>query len=973
MKQRNNLTAMWRLGGALVLALGMTVGAQAAPVSLEQAKLALQGWLANGGTRLGAKLNLQQAEWMVVPAADGSVLYYVASLNPQGFIVVAADDQIEPIIVFSARGKFRLNANNPLFTILQGDLPARLATVSQALAAPADPGSRQVQAAMTAAEGNWRRLQSAGKVAGKRIPDTTVIYREPTIDDVRISPLIQSQWDQLYLKQIQVDLDGVDPLDTVDIYLYNYYTPKHLYCGCVATAMAQVMRFYTYPTEGIGIHEFPVTIDGLTAKRSTRGGDGAGGPYEWDLMDVVPAITMWDEGSDYYSETKRKAIGTLCYDAGVAVEMDYGTDGSGAFPDKVGPALRDIFKYGNSILYYKGSDIAATQRNVIINSNLDAGRPVLLSISNGGASGHEIVSDGYGYNEGTLYNHLNMGWGGFDDSWYALPALLRSGYKIVDGIEYNIRPAGLGEIVSGRVRNSDNQPVPGTTVTAVSTAGGSYNQTTTTNAEGIYAFDYVPSNTTLTLTATRTHCTFTPQSVSTTESVSPPEDLSSTGTCGNLWAVDFTGVLPYVALTVSDRNASENAGNPAVFVVSRTGGEIDQPLTVNFTTAGTAVYATDYALQDGYGAALTSPGSVEIPAGQTAAAVVVVPVDDSEVEGMETVSLTVEPGIYVITPAGTDTIKIQDNDGAVNHSPTAEGQTLSVAYNTPLAVTLLVDDADGDPLELIIVSPPTHGTLTGQMPTLTYTPFPGFSGTDAFYYNVYDGQAESDVVAIRIEVLSSTNHAPVISPNPSATVLGRSANVSVGATDADADALIYTWEKDSGPGYVSFAPNCTSDSKKSTASFSCPGVYVLKVTVRDNFTEVYKTVNVTVISAATPQTMDVESFVSRFYTFCLQRQPDQSGLNGWADSLIAGTQTGASVARGFVLSTEFVARNLTDSAYLDVLYSAFFDRVADDGGKQYWLARLAAGESRATVLGGFTGSVEFDVLCKRYGIVRDIP
>ncbi|MCB2184447.1 MAG: DUF4214 domain-containing protein [Desulfobulbaceae bacterium] len=114
---------------------------------------------------------------------------------------------------------------------------------------------------------------------------------------------------------------------------------------------------------------------------------------------------------------------------------------------------------------------------------------------------------------------------------------------------------------------------------------------------------------------------------------------------------------------------------------------------------------------------------------------------------------------------------------------------------------------------------------------------------------------------------------------------------------------------------------------------------------------------------------DVYDFVTRFYEECLDRSPDQAGLDDWVNALISGSQTGEDVAEGFINSKEFTAKNLSNGEYLVVLYRTFFDREPDSGGYNDWLNTLATGAlNRTEVLSGFTSSSEFDLLCQGYDI-----
>jgi len=116
------------------------------------------------------------------------------------------------------------------------------------------------------------------------------------------------------------------------------------------------------------------------------------------------------------------------------------------------------------------------------------------------------------------------------------------------------------------------------------------------------------------------------------------------------------------------------------------------------------------------------------------------------------------------------------------------------------------------------------------------------------------------------------------------------------------------------------------------------------------------------------QSEQVQAFVTRFYVQCLNRQPDQAGLDEWVGRLLNGSKTGADVANGFVFSDEFVGNNHSNEAFLTILYRAFFNRESDTDGYNSWLGRMTGGMSREKVLEGFLKSQEFAQLCSAYGI-----
>jgi formylglycine-generating enzyme required for sulfatase activity len=117
--------------------------------------------------------------------------------------------------------------------------------------------------------------------------------------------------------------------------------------------------------------------------------------------------------------------------------------------------------------------------------------------------------------------------------------------------------------------------------------------------------------------------------------------------------------------------------------------------------------------------------------------------DGAADSNLATVSIAVQPG-------GSG------SPGTTNQSPIADDQSVTVALDTPTAITLTGSDPDSGPdaLTFSIVSQPQHGTLTGTPPSVTYTPDSGYSGPDSFTFTVNDGAADSDPATVSITVQS---------------------------------------------------------------------------------------------------------------------------------------------------------------------------------------------------------------------------
>jgi hypothetical protein len=112
--------------------------------------------------------------------------------------------------------------------------------------------------------------------------------------------------------------------------------------------------------------------------------------------------------------------------------------------------------------------------------------------------------------------------------------------------------------------------------------------------------------------------------------------------------------------------------------------------------------------------------------------------------------------------------------------------------NTARAITLTATDTDNDPLTYSIVTPPAHGSLSGTAPNVTYTPTPGYGGSDNFTFRTNDGHLNSDVVTVSITATSSANHAPVANGQAVSTKEDTAVTITLTAMDADRNPLTYS-------------------------------------------------------------------------------------------------------------------------------------------------------------------------------------
>ena len=442
--------------------LALAFQAQAVPVSVDEAARAARAWVFRGGT-LGARLGgvVKRATTQTLPS--GAKVHAV-QMRGGGAVFLSSDTELAPVIAFTSDDAdySQIDSKSPLWALLCRDARARGAAVKQAVTASASGGvSAAASASGSAASRQWAALLAEGAA----LDDPTVRQpaRAPVLSpgDLRAGPLVQSTWDQ-------GAVGGKD--------CYNRYTPvlsdgARAVCGCVATAMAQVMRYHGHPTAA----RSPVTRR-CYVEAASRGNPAAvmnlttqAGVYDWASMPLEPTAGITD--------AQCEAIGKLTSDAGISVYMSYdlaSKGGSGSFLFNVAKALMEVFGYANAAYYTADKDVSANavvMRRAMF-SNFDAGCPVVMGIS--GDGGHAIVGDGYGYNDGVPYVHLNMGWSGSCDFWYNLPDIDTGFYHftVFDDLVFNIFPkADEGNAtLAGRVTDDAGDAVSGASV-RVRTAG----------------------------------------------------------------------------------------------------------------------------------------------------------------------------------------------------------------------------------------------------------------------------------------------------------------------------------------------------------------------------------------------------------------------------------------------------------------------------------------------------------------------
>lgn len=253
-----------------------------------------------------------KAKSRTATTASPSDAYYVFNNDAGGFVIIAGDDAVTPVLGYTSTGSF--DAEN-----LPDGLKDLLKSYERQIAALGD---------------NYVANQTATRAAftGEKLLKT-------------------AEWNQMAP--------------------FNKYTPNNYVTGCVATAGAIVMKHHGYPAKGTGSHSYTWNGKTLTAN--------FGHDYDWASM------------PDKYDGTNDAAfdgVARLMSDLGVAVEMQYDKDGSGAYIGNLVTALQKYYGYSKLSHLMAIEDVGAEAWNGRLREEIDANRPVLYAASDPARGGH---------------------------------------------------------------------------------------------------------------------------------------------------------------------------------------------------------------------------------------------------------------------------------------------------------------------------------------------------------------------------------------------------------------------------------------------------------------------------------------------------------------------------------------------------------------------------------------------------------
>jgi len=348
----------------LLLTLFCCLPAMARGIDMQTAKYAtMQLFIAHGSAADSSHLSAvswYEDETNKYPA------FYVVTNSMGGFAIVSATDQVQPIFAYSDEANFQLSNISPEVKNWMKHYAAAIKYV------------RQHNIEQAGAKSAWAQLLDGQNtfIAGK----TTIV-----------KPLLTTTWNQ------STPYNNLCPLDVA--------ANRRTYTGCVATVLAQIMKYWSWPVRGIGNHTYRDSTFG------TLHADFSRTNYQWSKMpNNVVSANAW--------------VDTLMYQAGVAVNMSYGVISSSSYVleyqcpirNNAQFALVNYFCYNPGIMGFSRTNFSDEQWLQMLENELNAGRPVIYNGAND-TEGHSFIADGYDAN-GNI--HFNWGWGGAYNGYYSI-------------------------------------------------------------------------------------------------------------------------------------------------------------------------------------------------------------------------------------------------------------------------------------------------------------------------------------------------------------------------------------------------------------------------------------------------------------------------------------------------------------------------------------------------------------------------
>lgn len=208
------------------------------------------------------------------------------------------------------------------------------------------------------------------------------------------------------------------------------YNGQRCVTGCVATAIASIMKYHEYPVKGIGSHSYSTRSYNINCSF-----DFGNTVFDWD--------NMLDTYNNRESEKQKNAVATLMNACGVAMDMDYTPSASGAYSGILPERISKYFGYNPNMIYIERDYYQTDEWVSLLKNELNQNRPVYYDGSSNSV-GHAFVLDGY--DKDGLF-HVNWGWGGYYNGYFELLTLAPEGSGIGGGTDLDGFRFGQGMVL----------------------------------------------------------------------------------------------------------------------------------------------------------------------------------------------------------------------------------------------------------------------------------------------------------------------------------------------------------------------------------------------------------------------------------------------------------------------------------------------------------------------------------------------
>lgn len=373
---------MLKKTGLLLILIALVLNVSGRNISRDEARQVARAFM-------HSRLNLTQpvSFSMVNPAeileiGTETAQIYAVNFSAGGFVLVAGSDASIPVLGYSFENSYTGESLPPAYVAwLQGYKLQMNELLEQNIRPTAEITQK------------WTELLNYNPELLKNRGTT------------QVNPLLSTTWDQ------GAKYNDLCPED-------NGGPGGHVWSGCVATAMSQVINYWRYPLQGTGSHGY--TSD-----------------YGYLFVDFEQATYDYNQMNNSIGGESNYEMAEIQYHCGVGVDMMYSPDGSGAYSQDAAATLRNNFGYSTDLTLVFKEDYSDSAWAELLMENLDNGWPMYYH--GFGSGGHAFNVDGY---QGTDYFHFNWGWSGSYNAYFYLDNLNPGGsnFSIGQGAIVNFHP-----------------------------------------------------------------------------------------------------------------------------------------------------------------------------------------------------------------------------------------------------------------------------------------------------------------------------------------------------------------------------------------------------------------------------------------------------------------------------------------------------------------------------------------------------